>query len=303
MEEMLTPYQKMCYGVFMNSAQKSAKKNYKLREWVEKAHMNMLAEVYIATVWMTTMIMVIVGIVLLLVSMFVLTPMLTSGPVAIPAFIFLILNYAVFLPLCVYTYFIMMSLPRMRAKSRGADIDIYIPYAANFIAAMSAANATPQNIFKSLSTQGHIYGEISNEFKYIYRDMNLLGTDLLTALKRAVKRSPSTKFQEFVQGIIGTLTAGGDLKLYFLNRGEYYMVMNRREQSSFLETLAFIAESYVIVAVAMPMFLMIILVITYWISGSGFNVGDTLMYLVAFVMLPVTHLGYVGMVKLMTPKV
>ncbi|HID73561.1 MAG TPA: type II secretion protein F, partial [Thermoplasmata archaeon] len=134
-------------------------------------------------------------------------------------------------------------------------------------------------------------------------DMTLLGTDLLTALKRAVKRSPSSKFQEFLQGIVGTLTSGGDLKLYFLNRGEYYMMQNRREQKTFLDTLAFMAESYVIVAVAMPMFLMIILTITFWISGSGYSATDTIMYLFSWIAMPVVHFAYITFVKLMTPKV
>lgn len=296
----------MSYLALTNSARKSAEKNYKLKEWLEKAHMPILAEVFIATLWMSTFIAIFIAIILFIIFQFILFPILSANiPIPMLQFGTVILYVpsipVLLIPLFVYIGYSLM--PYMKAKARAKDIDAYLPYAANFVAAMAAANATPQKIFKSLSAQKHIYGEIADEAKWIYRDMTLLGTDLLTALKRAVKRSPSSKFQEFIQGIIGTLTSGGDLKLYFLNRAEYYMLQNRRDQATFIETLAFIAESYVIVAVAMPMFLMIILIITYWISGTGFAMGDVMMYVIAFIMLPIIHVGYVTVVKAMTPKV
>ena len=58
-----------------------------------------------------------------------------------------------------------------------------------------------------------------------------------------------------------------------------------------------------VVAVAMPIFLMIIMVIMYWVSGSGQSMGETLLWLIIFVMLPVIHFGYIMGVKFMTPEV
>ena len=52
--------------------------------------------------------------------------------------------------------------------------------------------------------------------------------------------------------MIGTLTAGGQLKLFFLNRAEHYMRENRTRLHKFLESIALLAESYIVVAVAMP---------------------------------------------------
>ncbi|HID73825.1 MAG TPA: hypothetical protein EYP43_02105, partial [Thermoplasmata archaeon] len=55
MDEMLTPYQRLSYQAFYNIARRSAERNYKLREQLEKGRMPMLAEVYIATMWMSTL--------------------------------------------------------------------------------------------------------------------------------------------------------------------------------------------------------------------------------------------------------
>jgi flagellar protein FlaJ len=305
MEDILNPFQRLSYQTFYGMAKRSAQRNYKLREYLEKGHMPMLAEVYIATMWMATLLTVIVGIMAFFVLQFILVPILAGVGFPVEglsvAGIFLPSLIALLSPVFVFLGFKMW--PRARVKQRASDIDVYLPYAANFVAALAAANATPQKIFMSLAAQKHIYGEVADEAKWIYRDMTLLGTDLLTALKRAVKRAPSTQWQEFLQGVVGTLTSGGDLKLYFLNRGEYYMLANRREQKTFLDTLAFMAESYVIVAVAMPMFLMIILTITFWISGSGYSATDTIMYLFSWVAMPVVHFAYITFVRMATPKV
>ena len=40
----------------------------------------------------------------------------------------------------------------------------------------------------------------------IYRDVSLLGYDLLTAMKMAVDRAASPWMTEFFQGMVGTLT-------------------------------------------------------------------------------------------------
>ncbi len=303
MDEILTPFQRISYQAFYNSARRAAQRNDKLREQIEKAHLPMLAEVFIAMFYMSMLMTVFIALGVYVFLQFLFAPLLFPSP-GPPIFLF-----GQFLPALVVlaspaiVYVMFRSWPRSNVKRRAKEIDTYLPYAANFVAAMAAANATPQKIFRSLSSQKNIYGEIANEAKWTYRDMTLLGVDLLTALKRSVKRSPSTKYQEFLQGIVGTLTSGGDLKLYFLNRGEYYMIANRREQKTFLDTLAFMAESYVIVAVAMPMFLMIILTITFWISGAGYSATDQIMYLFSWIAMPVVHFAYITFVKLATPKV
>jgi len=185
--------------------------------------------------------------------------------------------------------------PSLLESSRGTNMDRQIPFAASYVSAMAAANATPSMTFKSLARNKDIYGEIANEAAWIYHSMEFMGRDLVTTLKEAVDRTPSERFAEFIQGIIGTVTAGGNLKLYFLNRSEYYAQQNRVHVKDVLQQMALFSEAYVVVAVALPIFAMIIAVITFWVSGAGMKLEEIHMYLLVFAGFPVIQLIFSGL--------
>ena len=179
-----------------------------------------------------------------------------------------------------------------QAKARGDMIEKYLPYAASYTAAMSAANATPAKIFRSLAMNKEIYADVSDDAAMVYRDVTLLGYDLITAMKMGVDRAASVWLTEFFQGMVGTLTAGGQLKLFFLNRAEHYMRENRTRLGMFLESIALLAESYIVVAVAMPLFLIVMLVIMFWVSGSGAQMSEGMLYGIVLGFIPMIHIAY-----------
>jgi len=190
-----------------------------------------------------------------------------------------------------------------RKKLARADrLEKYLPYASSYTAAMAAANATPVKIFRSLAKNGEIYGDIAYDSSMIYRDMTLFGYDIITAVKLAVDRAASTWVTEFFQGMVGTLSSGGNLKLYFLNRAEHYMRENRIRLTVFLETLAMFAETYIVVAVAMPLFLIVMLVIMFWVSGAGSQISENMVYGIVMGLLPMIHVAYSLFVWLMSQE-
>ncbi len=197
-------------------------------------------------------------------------------------------------------YIASLVLPELRVASRAGDIDAKIPYAINFIATMASAGAPPERIFSSLARQP-IYGEVAHEAAWISRDMNVLGLDVITAIGDAVGRTPSAKFQDFLQGAITTLSTGGDLKDYFNNKAEQYMLDNRQVQQQFLESLGVLAESFVVVVVAAPLFLMVILSTMSSLGGdpaSMIKIG----YILVLAMLPLAQAGFAFTLKVSTPE-
>jgi hypothetical protein len=182
--------------------------------------------------------------------------------------------------------------PAREAARRGDMIEKYLPYAASYTAAMSAANATPAKIFRSLAMNKEIYADVSDDAAMVYRDVTLLGFDLITAMKMGVERAASVWLTEFFQGMVVTLTAGGQLKLFFLNRAEHYMRENRTRLGMFLESIALLAESYIVVAVAMPLFLIVMLVIMFWVSGSGAQMSEGMLYGIVLGFIPMIHIAY-----------
>ncbi|MFZ0700137.1 MAG: type II secretion system F family protein [Thermoplasmata archaeon] len=158
--------------------------------------------------------------------------------------------------------------PASRARQRGHAIDRQLSSAVNFVSAMSCADVRVDEIFRELAEQP-LYGEAAEEATWIARDTDLLGIDILTALRSAARRSPSRRFQEFLQGVVATAESGGDLKPYFLNRSEQYEREGAISSRQGLERMGIFAEAFVTVAVAFPLFLIVILAVFSMVDGAN----------------------------------
>lgn len=179
--------------------------------------------------------------------------------------------------------------PDLQIGSRRRDLEANLPYALNFMASMAAAGVLPSEIFGALGKQ-EVYGEVRHQARAIHRDTRLFSRDLVTALQDAAKRSPSRQFEDFLQGAVNTVTSGGDLRRYLLAKSEHYSSENRRKQKAFLESLGVMAESYVVVAAAAPLFLLVILSIMAILRAAG----DPVLYLNLLVLgaMPMIHMAF-----------
>jgi len=156
---------------------------------------------------------------------------------------------------------------------------------------MASAEVPVDVIFKELSRQP-VYGEVAKEAEWITRDTELLGVDIFTAVKRGSQRSPSTKFQDFLQGVVTTSTSGGQLKPYFKLKAEQYEKEDRLEMRKKMETLGMLAETFVTVVVAFPLFLVVIMAIMALINKQGGFI-ITLLFVVVGLMIPLSQFGFI----------
>ncbi|OGS39797.1 MAG: hypothetical protein A3K77_03350 [Euryarchaeota archaeon RBG_13_31_8] len=274
----LNNYQKMCYRWLGETAEGMA--NEKIKRNLEKAHIEIRAGAYIACAWVNTILAAIISCVIYLNLIIILSLELYLMVV--------LMIIPVFFTFCVYLYY--KYKPSMKAKSRGKKIDLHLSYALNFISAMSSAGITPTEIFKSLSKQ-KIYGEIREEALWIYRDVSLLGKDIISAIKANINRTPSEKFKEFLQGAIVTVQSGGALKPYFMAKADQYSRENRIVQKQLIESLGIMAEAYVTAAVAGVLLIIIIIPLLMIIAKSD-TTQLTIMYVFIFIVLPLIHIGF-----------
>jgi len=187
-----------------------------------------------------------------------------------------------------------LNLPRSKAKARGKKIDQYLPYATNFINTMSVAGISPAEIFETLSTV-ELYGEIQKEAKKIAIEINMMGIDTVTALKNSIAISPSGKFKEFVQGMLGVIQAGSQLGPYFDRCVDKYMMNDLIDRKRNLESLAVMAETFVTTVIAFPLFLVIIISVMGMTSSQGISFG--FMFVLAFLILPMAYFGFYVMMS------
>lgn len=208
----------------------------------------------------------------------------------IPSFFTLLLIFILPLVATLCLTVTYLNLSKYYVKRRERKIDLFLPYAVNFISSMSVAGVSPAEIFQSLSSIS-MYGEIQKEAKKIAKEIAIMGIDSITAIKHAIEISPSKKFRAFLQGIIGTIQSGSDLHKYLSDVAEKYMREDLSERKKDLELLSVIVEVFVISVIALPIFFVIILTIMGFFGGS-MNLSLMILLLFSFVILPVAYLGF-----------
>jgi flagellar protein FlaJ len=288
----LTKYQRMSYKWLGRFSEKQVSEH--LQKNLYSAHMEIRAGAYLSYVLLSTLLVSIISFGFFMVLLLFLFPMMhiTLG-IGLMIF-FLLLPFLIGL----LTYTILVSLPKSRGKARKKKIDLNLAYAINFISAMASAGITPTEIFKSLSKQ-EIYGTIKEEAAWIYRDISLLGFDVITAIKTNIGRTPSQKFKEFLQGMVVTVTSGGSLKTYFMHKADQYLWENRNTQKQLLETLGIMAESYVTAAVAGILLLLIVIPLMMIISGQW---NEIFLYVLILLVVPLIHIGFAVVIRILSQE-
>jgi flagellar protein FlaJ len=187
--------------------------------------------------------------------------------------------------------------PAIMARERKRKIEQILPYAINYMSAMSGAGVLPADLFRSLA-QNRIYGEVATEARYLVRDIEVLGKDLVSAMKNLAQTTPSPMLQEFMQGGITVVTSGGELEPYFKMKTEQLIIENRQRQKEFFETLGLLGETYVTAFVAGPLFLIIVISIM-----SIMDAAQTIyLYLLIYAVVPIGSILFVVIISTLTPE-
>lgn len=277
-----TTYSRFCRRLFSDLFTRMNLSETSKNRLLEKADISMVYKEYYSMVFMNMLLGFIVSFISTLLFYVIL-------PNPITALLLLIISSLV--PISIGLYY--LFLPTSKAKTRGKNIDRYLPYATNFINTMSVAGISPAEIFETLSTV-ELYGEIQKEAKKITMEISMMGVDTITALQHAIHISPSEKFKEFLQGILGVIQSGSELGPYFDRCVEKYMEAELVERKRNLESLAVMAEAFVVTVIAFPLFLVIILSIMGMTSGG---ISFEFMFILAFLILPMAYAGFYVMMK------
>jgi len=193
--------------------------------------------------------------------------------------------------------------PVLVAYSRGSKIDANLPHIAHFMAVLASSGMTPESVFRSLARVGKEFS-VSKEVVEIIGEIELLGANLHSSLKRISEVSPSRKFGAMLNGVVSTSHMGGDLADYLNQQARKYKEERMGKIKRFLENLGVIAETYVAFMVAAPLMLIIMLSVMSFIGG-GVTIGSLnptgLLNLLTFVLIP-SGVGFlVFMVDSITP--
>ncbi len=307
----MNSYQRFCFKILGERMKKKRSQFVELRNNLLRARITVPFEAYLASAYVTAFLVGIsTAVVLGLFAYLLRIPEMITYKGTLPDFIVEMTDYrlvigtvlAVFLSLLVFgglTYVVFIVYPSIRAGERRRNIDATLPYAINYITAMSTAGITPAEVFKLLG-ESPIYGESSVEARYIVREIEIFGKDLTDAIRVVSGVTPSDRMKEFLQGAVSAISAGTNLTEYYRTKAAQYTIENRQQQKMFLETLGLIAESYVTALVAGTLFLIILQSIMSIISGE---VSPMFLYVVIYLIVPFGSIMFVILISSMTPEV
>ena len=195
-------------------------------------------------------------------------------------------------------YILMLKLPGIEKNNRSIKINLTLHNAVAYMYAMRRGGAQLMTIFRSLSDRANIYGEVALEFRQIVRDAEFFGYDVVSAIRHLSETTPSEKLKNFLEDLLSVIESGGDMGEFLSTRVRMYQEEARFEQRQFLNVLSIVAESYVTLFVAGPLFLIIIMVVMGMMGGPAV----LQLALVTYAIMPIGSLVFILLIDLISIK-
>jgi len=198
------------------------------------------------------------------------------------------IGFAIGVVLAVLAYVLRWKLPASTAEVRRRSIEEGLPRTTAFMYALARGGMEFPQIVRVLGRNRAVYGETAREMGIAVREMDLFGRDMITAVRRTSKRTPSEQFRTFTENLASVLQSGADLPGFLTEQYQRFQETAEERQEDVIEFLATLAEAYVTVLVAGVLFLFTILLV------FGLTTTDTLPFLkmLAYLMIPLANAGF-----------
>jgi len=193
-------------------------------------------------------------------------------------------------------FFVGYFYPNIVAKGIQGKINKSLPFTAIYMTTVASSDINPAEVFKIVSLRG---GNIGKECERIYRDVQMLGMDVSTAITKAANRTPSLKFSELMWGMNSVIKRGGDLGEYLAEKSKEFMSDYRRSLNEYSKQISFYTEIYVTLIIVGTLFFIILSAIMSPLVG-----GDILMMqtFLVFFFIPLISVGFLVLLKSLSPE-
>ena len=200
------------------------------------------------------------------------------------------------------TFFILQMMPQVNVKNRASRLIDELPHFIGYMATLATSGLSLEGIFKAIASEDG-QEEIVKDSKFITRNIDILGMDLVTAINDLIKRSPPGPYADLLEGAIITVQSGGNLKEYFIATGKVQLEEKKMSLKKSTDSLGVMAEMYTILLIVFPLMSIIMLSIMAIMSPdlAGFDL-ITLMNLLTYVMVPFFGFLLLFMMDSMVPK-
>jgi len=219
-----------------------------------------------------------------------------------PASIGLLLPILSGLVLFGITFGILQMIPKIRVTNRSSKLVEEIPHFIGYMSTLATSGLTLEGIFKAIAKE-ETEEDIVKDARFIVRNIDILGMDLISAIKDLIHRTPTGPYSELLEGAVVTVQSGGDLKEYFNATAKVQLEEKKMLMQKTTESLGSVAEIYTILLIVFPLLAVIMLSIMGIMSPSlaGFDLL-TLMNILTFAVIPLSGVLMLVMMDTMVPK-
>ena len=165
---------------------------------------------------------------------------------------------------------------------------------------LSKSGFEPQKIFELLS-KFNDYPAAADEASKINHEVNKLGMDLRTSLERAIARSPSPEWTEFLAGIKNSVEVGGDLNKYLEEKATGFVHEYQRKLQAFGKTLTLLMNLYITIIIVGTIFFIVVSSLMGAVGGVSIATIKVFHYITVFAGLPLITAALIIMIKNSSP--
>ncbi len=265
-----------------------------LEKSIKQAMMPIPFEVYVSSMIFFSMIAGVCGIIMGLVA----SQFINIQPASVGLLLPLIMG----LMLSGMTFGVLQIIPAFRVKNRASKLSEEIPHFIGYMSTLATSGLSLEGIFKAIAKE-ETNEDIVKDARFIVRNIDILGMDLITAIKDLIHRTPVGPYSELLDGAIITVSTGGDLKQYFNATAKVQLEEKKMLLQKTTESLGSVAEIYTILLIVFPLLAVIMLSIMGIMSPSlgGFDLL-TLMNILTFGVIPLSGILMLIMMDTMVPK-
>lgn len=193
--------------------------------------------------------------------------------------------------------------PVYRADKLKRELEDELPFTTGYMSILASAGVPPEMIFYSISNLT-VPSAVCEEAKNVVRDVNLFGLDIISALEKTSKRTPSERFRDMLEGFISTIHSGGNLAAYLREKSRQYMKLKRISLSKFSDTLSILSEFYIAILVTGPLLLVITLTVMAMLGGGSLGVlsPDLLLVILTYIGIPLGSTMFLIILDAISPK-
>jgi flagellar protein FlaJ len=280
--QLLDTLEAWSFRVFGRTAPSFLKHIFQFKDYLERAKIKIYPETYVSLMLFLAMLTIpasVVSVVILLLYGFL--------PI-----IFLI-------PLPLYVMIGFLLVPFSKAGDRANNLEREMPFASAYISVMASGGIAPYTSFKRLA-EVELMPAMRSEAREILKDVEIFGTDPLTAIENAARKNPLDVFKDFLAGYASTVIIGGDIGHFLERKAEDIFKTRAMRVKAAAERLGMLLETFIIVMVLMSLcFYILFSVESIYSTGVSLYSG---IILYTYLFTPMLSLMFIYLAHSMQPK-